>query len=97
MTQSTPTTLKRNPSLYDNIPSLDCWYECKNARLNEVVPCGVAKKRKQQISCNTVSFSAAPPAVYHYEDKHENPERPAHRRNSSSEQGKKCLFILYNA
>lgn len=83
------TTLNRTPSLYDSIPNLDSWYECKNDQY-KVVPC--SKKRSNKAAMGSVSFSSAPPAVYHYEDKELN-ERPVHRRSSSSEHGK--LYLLY--
>ncbi|CAO3616094.1 unnamed protein product [Mucor hiemalis] len=81
------TTLNRTPSLYDSIPNLDSWYECKNDQY-KVVPC--SKKRSNKAAMGSVSFSSAPPAVYHYEDKELN-ERPVHRRSSSSEHVKELL------
>lgn len=74
-----PTPIKRNTSLYDSLPNLDSWYEKKHDESKQVVPCN--KQRKTTCSA-TVSFSTAPPAVYHYQ------ERPNHRRTSSSEHGK---------
>lgn len=76
--------LNRTPSLYDSIPTLESWYECKNDQY-KVVPC--SKKRSNKAAMGSVSFSCAPPAVYHYEDK-EQYERPVHRRSSSSDHGK---------
>jgi len=72
-------------SIYDNIPTLDLWYQNKNQGPEpyQVVPCV-----KQRTNSNTVSFSTAPPAVYCYENKQKALERPLHRRNSSSEHGK---------
>ncbi|CEP18864.1 hypothetical protein [Parasitella parasitica] len=81
-------------SIYDNIPTLDLWYESKNNKGPEpyrVVPCG---KQRTNSNNNTVSFSTAPPAVYCYDNKQEHRERPLHRRNSSSEQVKE-LFKHY--
>ncbi|KAG2209627.1 hypothetical protein INT46_007319 [Mucor plumbeus] len=75
-------------SIYDNIPTLDTWYQSKNNQGPEpyqVVPC------VKQRTSNTVSFSTAPPAVYCYENKEKNLERPTYRRNSSSEQVKELL------
>lgn len=79
-------------SIYDNIPTLDTWYQGKNNQGPEpyqVVPC------VKQRTSNTVSFSTAPPAVYCYEHKEKILERPTYRRNSSSEQGNFffCSFI----
>lgn len=71
-----PTQMKRNTSLYDNLPNLDSWYAKKGEEPNQIVPCN-----KQRAA---VSFSTSPPAVYHYQ------ERPLknHRRSGSSEHGK---------
>lgn len=84
------TTLSR-PCIYDTLPNLDSWYECKNQELNEpyrTVPC-----TKKRTTNGCVSFSSAPPAVYHYEENNK-PERPNHRRTSSSEHGTFCLFFI---
>jgi hypothetical protein len=81
------TNTNQSSSIYDNIPYLDSWYQCKTNEPYKVVPC--TKKRK---SCsNTVSFSTSPPSVYCYENsKQDKPDtRVMYRRNSSSEQGKK--------
>ena len=78
-------------SIYDNIPTLDTWYQSKNNQGPEpyqVVPC------VKQRTSNTVSFSTAPPAVYCYENKEKNLERPTYRRNSSSEQGNFFFFFF---
>lgn len=96
MTQTVTATT--STSLYDSIPNLDSWYECKNIR-NEIVPC-VASAKKSRNTSGCVSFSSAPPAVFHYEEKIEHFERPPHRRNSSSESGKVvektfCCSTLY--
>lgn len=80
-----PTPSKRSSSVYDNIPNLESWYATKDDEpLNQIVPCH--KKRNSPLA--TVSFSAEPPAVYHYE----NMERPIHRRTSSSEHCKLYCF-----
>lgn len=79
-------------SIYDNIPTLDTWYQGKNNQGPEpyqVVPC------VKQRTSNTVSFSTAPPAVYCYEHKEKTLERPTYRRNSSSEQGNFFFWFFY--
>jgi hypothetical protein len=81
-------TVKRNTSVYDNIPALESWYQEKC----EPSPIEAARSRRKRANCGNVSFSAAPPAVYKYDEQQYLEEiehsRPPHRRQSSSESGK---------
>ncbi|KAI8883607.1 hypothetical protein K501DRAFT_272476 [Backusella circina FSU 941] len=83
------TTIKT--SVYDNIPALESWYQHKC----EPSPIEAARNRRRA-NCGTVSFSAAPPAVYQYEENEQYTEensRPPHRRQSSSESVK--IFLKH--
>ncbi|OBZ86086.1 hypothetical protein A0J61_05871 [Choanephora cucurbitarum] len=88
----TTDTCQSKASLYDSIPYLDSWYQTKDETY-QVVPCVQPKKRK---TCNAVSFSTAPPAVYCYQDKPTQEERPVALRRSSSEQVKGLIRFCTN-